>query len=39
MLKINENFLKLQDSYLFVTITNKVKEYQEKNPEQEIILL
>ena len=39
MLKINENFLKLQDSYLFVTITNKVKEYQEKNPEKEIIKL
>ena len=39
MLKINENFLKLQDSYLFVTITNKAKEYQEKNPEKEIIKL
>ncbi len=39
MSKINENFLKLQDSYLFVTITEKVKEYQRKNPEKEVIKL
>ena len=39
MSKINKNFLKLQDSYLFVTITEKVKEYQRKNPEKEIIKL
>ena len=39
MSKINKNFLKLQDSYLFVTITEKVKEYQRKNPEKEVIKL
>ena len=39
MITINENFLKLQDSYLFVTIANKVKEYQTKNPEKKLIKL
>ena len=39
MITINENFLKLQDSYLFVTIAEKVKKYQEENPEKEIIKL
>lgn len=39
MITINENFLKLQDSYLFVTIADKVKKYQEQNPEKEIIKL
>ena len=39
MITINENFLKLQDSYLFVTIAEKVKAYQEKNPDKEIIKL
>ncbi len=39
MITINENFLKLEDSYLFVTIANKVKEYQEKNPDKDIIKL
>ena len=39
MITINENFLKLQDSYLFVTIAQKVKEYQAKHPEKEIIKL
>ena len=37
MLKINENFLKLQDSYLFSTINKKVNEYIAKNPEADII--
>ena len=36
---INENFLELQDSYLFSTIAKKVKEYSEKYPEKEIIKL
>ena len=36
---INENFLELQDSYLFSTIAKKVKEYTEKNPDKTIIKL
>ena len=36
---INENFLELQDSYLFSTKAKKVKEYSEKYPEKEIIKL
>lgn len=37
MLKINENYLELQDSYLFSTIAKKVNEYKEKNPDKEVI--
>ncbi len=37
MFKINENYLELQDSYLFSTIAKKLDEYKEKNPEKEII--
>lgn len=36
---INENFLKLQDSYLFSTIAKKVAKFAEENPEKEIIKL
>ena len=36
---INENFLELQDSYLFSTIAKKVAEYTENNPEKEVIKL
>ncbi len=36
---INENFLKLQDSYLFSTVKRKVTEYTEKNPDKQIIKL
>lgn len=39
MAKINENFLKLQDSYLFSTISKKVAEYQKKHPDRKIIKL
>ncbi|MGN1299548.1 MAG: LL-diaminopimelate aminotransferase [Candidatus Scatovivens sp.] len=39
MIKINENFLDLQDSYLFSTIAKKIGEYQRKNPEKKIIKL
>lgn len=39
MININENFLDLQDSYLFSTIAKKVKEFQEKNPDKRIIKL
>ena len=36
---INENFLAVQDSYLFSTIAKKVAKYTEENPEKEIIKL
>ncbi|MBR6600052.1 MAG: LL-diaminopimelate aminotransferase, partial [Oscillospiraceae bacterium] len=39
MIKINENFLELQDSYLFSTIAKKIKEFQKENPEKKIIKL
>ena len=37
MIKINENYKKLQASYLFVEIGRKVSEFQKKNPDKEII--
>ena len=39
MFYINENFLNLQDSYLFSTIAKKVSEFQEKKPEKKVIKL
>lgn len=39
MSKVNENFLKLKNNYLFVTITEKVKEFEKNNPNKEIIKL
>ena len=39
MININENFLNLQDSYLFSTIAKKVAEFQKNNPEKKIIKL
>ena len=39
MININENFLNLQDSYLFSTIAKKVAEFQKKNPDKRIIKL
>ena len=39
MIKINKNFLKLQDSYLFSTINQKVNGYIAQNPSAEIIKL
>ena len=39
MIKITENFLKMQDSYLFSTIAKKIASYQQKHPEKEIIKL
>ena len=36
---INENFLELQDSYLFSTIAKKVAEYSAQNPDKKIIKL
>ena len=39
MIKINENFLEMQDSYLFSTIAKKVAEYTKANPDKEVIKL
>lgn len=39
MIKINENFLELQDSYLFSTIAKKVSEFQKNNPNKKVIKL
>ena len=36
---INENFLELQDSYLFSTIAKKVAKYTEENPDKKVIKL
>lgn len=36
---INENFLMLQDSYLFSTIAKKVAKFTKENPEKKIIKL
>ena len=38
-MNINENFLELEDSYLFSTIAKKVAEFQKNNPEKKIIKL
>lgn len=39
MLKVNENFVKLPASYLFVDIAKKVRKFSESHPEKEIIRL
>jgi LL-diaminopimelate aminotransferase len=39
MIKINENYLKLQASYLFSEIAKRVNAHQAANPSQEIIKL
>ena len=39
MTYINENFLNLQESYLFSTIAKKVEEYKKENPDKEVIKL
>lgn len=39
MIKINENFLNLQDSYLFSTVARKAKAFQESNPDKRVIKL
>lgn len=39
MVKINENFLNLQESYLFSTIAKKVANFQAKNPDKKVIKL
>ncbi len=39
MLKVNENYLKLQNSYLFSDIAKKVRAYTASHPEAEVIRL
>lgn len=39
MVKLNKNFSKLQNNYLFSTVNRKVREYKEKNPDRKIINL
>ena len=39
MIKINENYLKLQASYLFSEIRKRTDEFQEANPDKDIIKL
>ena len=38
-MKINFNYLNLKDSYLFSRVSQKVKDYKNKNPEAEVISL
>lgn len=38
-MKINENYLKLEDGYLFSTIAKKVAEYAKNNPNADVIRL
>ena len=38
-MKINENFLKLKDSYLFSTVARKTAEYKSAHPDKEVIRL
>ncbi|MBW1898764.1 MAG: LL-diaminopimelate aminotransferase [Deltaproteobacteria bacterium] len=39
MIRINENYLKLQASYLFSNIAQRVSDFQENHPERKIIKL
>jgi LL-diaminopimelate aminotransferase len=39
MIRMNENYLKLQASYLFVEIAKRVSAYQAQNPDRKIIRL
>lgn len=38
-MKINQNYLNLQDSYLFSTVAKKAKAYQELHPDRKVIKL
>lgn len=33
-MRINRNYLNLEDSYLFSSIAKKVRDYKEENPEK-----
>ena len=39
MVRINENYLKIQSSYLFTEIAHRVKAHQDRNPSAKIIRL
>ena len=39
MIKINENYKKLQASYLFSDIAKRVARFQQENPDKRIIKL
>ena len=39
MVKINENFEKIEASYLFSTVARKVAEFQKNNPDKKVIKL
>ena len=39
MVKVNENFEKIQASYLFSTVAKKVAEFQKNNPDKKVIKL
>ncbi len=39
MIRINENYLKLQSSYLFSDIAKRVSAFQQANPDKKIIKL
>ena len=38
-MKVNKNYLKLEESYLISTVNRKVREYQANHPEKDIIRL
>ena len=38
-MRVNKNYLKLEESYLFSTVNHKVREYQAQHPEKDIIRL
>ena len=38
-MKVNDNFLKLEGSYLFSTVARKQREYQQAHPDKEVIRL
>ena len=38
-MKINKNYLELEDSYLFSTIAKKVNQFIKENPDKDIIRL
>ena len=37
MVKINENYLLLQNSYLFVEVNRRAEKYMEENPDKNVI--
>ena len=37
MIKVNENFLKIENNYLFSDIAKKVNAYADANPDKKII--